>query len=101
LLLTNLGQEVSAEMIAEWYYWRWIIESYFKLCKSAGQHLEEWQQETAPAIAKRLLIAAMACIVVWQIQRDDSSAEAELRQLLLRLSGRQVRRGQATAPALL
>jgi Transposase DDE domain len=101
LLLTNLGQEVSAEMIAEWYYWRWIIESYFKLCKSAGQHLEEWQQETAPAIAKRLLIAAMACIVVWQIQRDDSSAGAELRQLLLRLSGRQVRRGQATAPALL
>jgi hypothetical protein len=38
LLLTNLGQEASAEMIAEWYYWRWIIESYFKLCKSAGQH---------------------------------------------------------------
>lgn len=28
-------------------------------------------------------------------------AGTELRQLLLRLSGRQVRRGQATAPALL
>jgi hypothetical protein len=50
LLLTNLGQEVSAEMIAEWYYWRWVIESYFKLCKSAGQHLEEWQQETSASI---------------------------------------------------
>lgn len=101
LLLTNLGQEVSAEMIAEWYYWRWVSESYFKLCKSAGQHLEQWQQETAAAIAKRLLIAALACVVVWQVQRDDSTAGAELRQLLLRLSGRQVRRGQATAPTLL
>ena len=101
LLLTNLGEEVSAELIAEWYYWRWVIESYFKLCKSAGQRLEEWRQESAAAIAKRLLIAAMACVVVWQVQRDDSTAGAELRQLLLRLSGRQVRRGQATAPALL
>ena len=101
LLLTNLGAEVSAEVIAEWYYWRWVIESYFKLCKSAGQHLEEWQQETAAALAKRLLIAALACVVVWQVQRDDSTAGTELRQLLLRLSGRQVRRGQATAPALL
>jgi hypothetical protein len=65
LLLTNLGEEVSAELIAEWYYWRWVIESYFKLCKSAGQRLEEWRQESA---------AAMACVVVWQVQRDDSTA---------------------------
>ncbi len=101
LLLTNLGVEVSAEVIAEWYYWRWLIESYFKLCKSAGQHLEEWQQESAEAIAKRLLIAAMASVVVWQVMRDNSPAGEELRQLLLRLSGRQVRRGQVTAPALL
>jgi hypothetical protein len=101
LLLTNLDTAVTAELIAEWYCWRWVIESYFKLCKSAGQYLEEWQQETAAALAKRLLIAAMAAVVVWQVQRDDSTAGAELRQLLLRLSGRQVRRGQATAPALL
>ena len=101
LLLSNLGAEVSAELIAEWYYWRWVIESYFKLCKSAGQHLEQWQQEQAEALAKRLLIAAMASVVVWQVERENSPAGEELRQLLLRLSGRQVRRGQAPAPALL
>jgi hypothetical protein len=101
LLLTNLGAGVSAEVIAEWYCWRWLIESYFKLCKSAGQRLEEWQQESADAIAKRLLIAAMASVVVWQVMRDSSPDGEQLRQLLLRLSGRQVRRGQATAPALL
>jgi hypothetical protein len=101
LLLTNLGAEVEASVIAEWYYWRWLIESYFKLCKSAGQHLEQWQQESAEAVAKRLLIGAMASVVVWQVQRENSPGGEELRQLLLRLSGRQVRRGQATAPALL
>jgi hypothetical protein len=101
LLLTNLGEEVTASVIAQWYYWRWLIESYFKLCKSAGHHLEEWQQERGEAIAKRLLIAAMASVVVWQLQRETTLAGEQLRQLLLRLSGRQVRPGQATAPALL
>jgi hypothetical protein len=34
-------------MVALWHYWRWRIESYFKLLKSAGLQLEEWQQATA------------------------------------------------------
>src|SRR4029434_7581748 len=33
------------------------IESFFKLLKSAGQHVEQCQQEPAEAIAKRLLVA--------------------------------------------
>ena len=57
---------VAAQTIAQWYYWRWRIENYFKLLKSAGQHLEEWQQTTAKAIASRLLVAATACVVVWR-----------------------------------
>jgi hypothetical protein len=35
LLLTNVW-DVEASRIALWYYWRWRIESYFKLLKSAG-----------------------------------------------------------------
>ena len=101
LVLTNLDSEVRAETIALWYCWRWLIESYFKLCQSAGHHLEQWQQESAEAIAKRLLIGAMACVVVWQVMRDASPEGQQLRALLLRLSGRQIRRQQATAPALL
>jgi hypothetical protein len=31
------------------------IESFFKLLKSAGPYVEHWQQETAEAVAKRLL----------------------------------------------
>ncbi|MGH7192078.1 MAG: hypothetical protein ACREJM_00925, partial [Candidatus Saccharimonadales bacterium] len=44
-LLSNVPAEVQAEEIALWYYWRWRIESFFKLLKSAGQQLEHWQQE--------------------------------------------------------
>src|SRR3989442_679940 len=32
-LWTNLPEQVSASTVALWYYWRWRIESYFKLLK--------------------------------------------------------------------
>jgi hypothetical protein len=100
-LLSNAPADISAEQLAEWYYWRWRIESYFKLLKSHGFQVDQWQQETAEAIAKRLLVAAMACVVVWHIQRATDPETVTLRNLLVRMSGRQVRRGQPTAPALL
>jgi Transposase DDE domain len=100
-LLSNVPASISAEQLAEWYYWRWRIESYFKLLKSHGFQVDQWQQETAEAIAKRLLVAAMACVVVWHIQRATDAETVTLRNFLVRLSGRQVRRGQPTAPALL
>jgi hypothetical protein len=102
LLLSNLPAEVSAAEVALWYYWRWRIESYFKLLKGAGQQLEHWQQETAAALARRRLVASMACVVVWQLARDERAEAAELRAALVRLSGRQMKRGRAfTEPALL
>jgi hypothetical protein len=101
-LLTNVPAEVEAATLALWYYWRWQIESFFKLLKSAGQQIESWQQETGAAIAKRLLVAAMACALVWQIERQPSPQAATLRQLLVKLSGRQMKyRKTHTTPALL
>jgi len=52
LLLSNV-KDIDASPIALWYYWRWKIETFFKLMKSAGHQLEAWQQESALAIAKR------------------------------------------------
>ena len=107
LLWTNVpgGEQpegVPAEQIAQWYYWRWKIESFFKLLKSAGHQVEHWQQETAEAIAKRLLVVTMACVVVWQLARSEEPEASALRQLLVRLSGRQMKWGTAiTEPALL
>ncbi len=103
LLLTNVGPEVAdAATVALWYYWRWRIESFFKLLKSHGQEAEYWQQETGSAVARRLLVAAMACVVVWGLARQKSREARELRELLVRLSGRQMKhRVPHTAPALL
>ena len=102
LLLTNLPETVPAQRVALWYYWRWRVESYFKLLKGAGLHLEHWQQESAPAVAKRLLVASMACAVVWRLARDEAPEAAEVRSLLVSLSGRLMRRDKEfTEPALL
>jgi hypothetical protein len=101
-LLTNAPPEADAATVALWYYWRWRIESYFKLLKSAGFQLEQWQQETAAAIARRVLVTSMACVLVWQLARDQTPEAAHTRSVLIRLSGRQMRRGKPfTEPALL
>lgn len=105
LLLSNLPQAVAAAQVALWYYWRWRIESYHKLLKGAGQQVECWQQESAEAMSRRLLVAAMAGVVVWRLARDQSGEAEEMRQVLVRLSGRQMKRGRNapafTEPALL
>jgi hypothetical protein len=102
-LLTNVaGADADAATIGRWYAWRWGIESYHKLIKSAGMNAEAWQQETGAAFLRRLCVASMACLTVWHLQRDESAAAARLRVVLVRLSGRQMKhRVESTAPALL
>jgi hypothetical protein len=102
LLLSNVPKEITTERLASWYYWRWLVETYFKLLKGAGLQLENWQQETASALAKRLAVAAMACVLVWKVARDSSAEGQKLRALLARMSGRQINRADGfTEPALL
>jgi hypothetical protein len=50
----------------------------------------------------RLCVASMACLSVWHLTRDETPEGAEVRELLVRLSGRQMKRkARETAPALL
>jgi hypothetical protein len=99
MLLTNVPKsEADAATIGKWYYFRWRIESFFKLLKSAGHELEYWQQTTGKAILCRLLIASMACVYVWQLQRDKSEEAGLLRQKLMKLSGRQTKHGVKSTP---
>jgi len=101
LLMTNVIA-VEASEVALWYYWRWQIECFFKLLKKAGHDLESWQQETGLAIAKRLLVVSMACVVVWEIAAAKSEKAKTLRTFLIKLSGRQMAWGKSfTNPALL
>ena len=102
LLLSNVPAEVSAATLALWYYWRWQIESFFKLLKGAGQQVEQWQQETGERILKRLLVASMACVLVWHLARSVAPQAKEARRLLVKLSGRQIEYGKEfTEEALL
>jgi hypothetical protein len=102
LLLTTVPAAVCADLIATWYYWRWKIETFHKLIKSAGLQLEEWQQESAAAISKRLVVACMACVVVWQLESQQTPAAAACKKFLMDLSGRQTKRTRpVTTSALL
>jgi hypothetical protein len=93
VLLTNVAASIApAQTIALWYYWRWRIESYHKLLKGAGQHVEQWRQETALATTRRLLVTAMAAVITLHIARDTSPQIEPLRQTLVKLSGRQTDR---------
>jgi hypothetical protein len=92
-LLTNVdANSASAELVALWYYWRWNIESYFKLMKSAGMELDHWQQESGYAIMNRLLVASMAAATIWGLQRTTGDEATEFKDLLVKLSGKTVKR---------
>lgn len=102
-LFTNVPAEAADDAtIGCWYAWRWGIETYHKLLKSAGMNAEEWQQQEGEAFLRRLCVASMACLTVWHLQRDESQEAAKLRTVLVRLSGRQMKhKVESTAPALL
>jgi hypothetical protein len=102
LLFTNAAAEYDAATVARWYYFRWRIETFFKLLKSAGMALEDWQQETAARIARRLLVACMACVVVWRLERATAADDVKLRDTAMKLSERLTKPDRRwTAPALL
>jgi IS4 transposase len=102
LLLSNAPRRRDAATLARWYYHRWRVESFFKLLKSAGQNVEAWGQASGEAVLRRLAIASMACSTAWRLHRDVRPEAAEVRRVLVRLSGRQMKhRAESTAPALL
>lgn len=103
MLLSNAPRDwATTEQLARCYYWRWRIESFFKLLKSHGHQLEQWQQASGPAIIRRMLVAAMACVVVWQLESERSPESMTFKDALVRLSGRQMKTTKRhTAPALL
>ncbi len=98
-LLSNAP--VTAQTLATWYYWRWQIECFFKLLKQQGLQLEDWQQETALAIAKRLLVACQACVIVWQLQYDNTPQANEIKNFLVRLQRATNEKNRSITPSAL
>ena len=100
-LSTNVPSAVPTEQIALWYYWRWRVETYFKLMKSAGLELDRWQQESGRAIMNRLLVASMAAAMVWNLERSTDDEAITFKNQLVGLSGKTVKRGRPHTPGAL
>ena len=103
LLFTNVPAGVAdAATVGTWYSWRWRIETYHKLLKTAGMNAEEWGQETGARFLRRLCVASLACLTAWRLQREESPEAVRLKAVLVRLSGRvMTHRVASTASALL
>lgn len=97
LLLTNVPTEsADAATLARWYYFRWRIESFHKLLKSAGWQLEGWLQRNGERLLKKLLIALGACVSIWALERRHDGESVAFQALLMQLSGRQTKRRRPT-----
>ncbi len=97
LLLTNVPTEsADAATLARWYYFRWRIESFHKLLKSAGWQLEGWLQRNGQRLLKKLLIALGACVSIWALERRHDGESVAFQALLMQLSGRQTKRRRPT-----
>ena len=49
----------------------------------AGQQVEHWQQDNGLAVLKRLLIASLACVLVWRLARSVAPEAPAARALLV------------------
>jgi len=103
MLVTNVdAKDADAVTISRWYYYRWHIESYFKLLKTTGFHLERWQQENPLALFRRLIVVAYAVVVVFKLAHTQSEEAKKVRAFLTKLSGKLMAYGtEYTLPALL
>lgn len=75
ILLTNIPDPV--EHVVSIYVARWRIERLFYLAK-VGLRLENWRQQTAEALARRLAVTMLAAMAVYQLQatRDEETLRA-------------------------
>jgi len=101
MLVTNV-KDIEAKTIAKWYYYRWNIESYFKLLKTTGFNLEKWQQEKPLALFKRLIVVTYAIILVFKLANSEDENAKKIREFLVKLSGKVMEyKKEYTLPALL
>lgn len=96
LLLTNVPAALAnAATIARWYYFRWRIESFYKLLKSSGWQLESWLQTNGERLLIKLMLAIGACVSIWALERRRDAESEAFKRLLMEVSGRQTKRDRS------
>jgi hypothetical protein len=77
------------------------LDQVLLLMKSAGLEMEHWQQQTGSAIMKRLLVASMALVFVWNLIRLTTPEATEFKNLLVRLSSKTYKRKKTYTTGIL
>jgi hypothetical protein len=99
VLLTNLNE--SPEKIAEIYTWRWRVERLFFLLK-VGIHLPLWEEQDGARIARRLAMASLAAMAIYQLQSPPADpVKVGLLYLIAKIGGWYGRKCDGIGPLVL
>lgn len=98
VLLTKMTDPL--EQIVQIYLWRWRIERLFFFTK-VGLRLEQWQQQCGEKIARRLAVASLAAMVLYQVEGATEPEMVELRRWLATRGGWLGRKKDAIGPLVL
>lgn len=98
VLLTNLPDPPLS--VVQAYLSRWKIERLFWLTK-LGFRLESWHQENALRIARRLLLAQLAALMIYQLMQPQDADSLKWTQRLARLGGWSGREQTPIGPTVL
>jgi hypothetical protein len=98
VLLNNLTE--PSLNIVQAYLLRWKIERLFWLTR-LGFRLEQWHQENARRIARRLLLVQLAALMIYQLLQPGDADSLQWTQRLARLGGWSGRKRTPIGPTVL
>ncbi|MBS0342495.1 MAG: flagellar biosynthesis protein FlhF [Proteobacteria bacterium] len=99
--LSNLGSEVDARQLAQWFAWSAEAEPCLRLVRQGLALCGGMGEPGDPHMFKRLLIAAQVATTVWRVQVCTDAWADAARALLVQLTGKAVRPGRAVSPGVL
>jgi flagellar biosynthesis protein FlhF len=92
--LSNVGNEVPAQQLAQWQAWAAEAEPCFRLMRQGLSVIGGLGDAGDPHMMKRLLIAGQATTTVWRLLQADGDWAGRTRALLAQLTGRPARPGR-------
>jgi hypothetical protein len=98
VLLTQLTEPL--DQLVQVYLWRWRVERLFFFTK-VGMKIEQWQQQTGERIARRLAVASLAAMVLYQLEGATEPEFVALRKWIATRGGWLGRKQDAIGPLVL
>ena len=99
--LSNLGSEVDARRLAQWFAWGADAEPCLRLVRQGLALCGGMGEPGDPHMFKRLLIAAQVATTVWRVQVATDAWADSTRALLVQLTGKAARPARAASASVL